>query len=310
MAISVVLQVVRGFLMGCADLVPGVSGGTVALVLGIYQRLVTNIRDGAGALGTLLRADVRGFLRRLGEIEWSFLVPLLGGIGLAIVTLASALRHLLEEEPVAMAGLFFGLVVGSVVVAARMVERWDLSLVAITLVTGAALFAVLGLGGGTVADPPLWLYFAAGAVAICAMILPGVSGSFLLLMLGMYTNVLDAVSDRDLAVLAVLALGCVVGLALFSHALHWALATYERTVMAVLVGLLLGSLRILWPWPTGVGSKEGTDGTLLGWPTAGEVAAPVLLAVVGFVGVLVVTAVAQRIEGRTDEDLIEELENS
>jgi putative membrane protein len=122
--LAVVLQVVRGFFMGAADVVPGVSGGTVALVFGIYERLVDNIHRGASALGRLLRRDVRGFAQGLRSVEWMFLVPLLGGIGLAVLTLAHAIEVALEDHPVPMSALFFGLVAASAVVAFRLVRRW------------------------------------------------------------------------------------------------------------------------------------------------------------------------------------------
>ncbi|MCU0268444.1 MAG: DUF368 domain-containing protein [Acidimicrobiales bacterium] len=295
------IQAGRGFLMGAADIVPGVSGGTVALVLGIYHRLITNVRTGSRALGSLARADARNAAARLREVEWAFLVPLAAGIGAAILALSHTIESLLEEEPVRMAALFFGLVIGSVVVASRLVQGWDANRLGVAVLSAVVTFFVLGLQQGIVEDPALWFYFVCGAIAICAMILPGISGSFLLLMLGMYDNVLGAVTDADLLTLSVFTLGCVLGLASFSQALHWGLVHHERTVLAALIGLMVGSLRVLWPWP------DGTDGNELALP-AGDVGIPLLLAVVGVVVVIGVTTIAERIEGRTDEDLIEELQ--
>jgi putative membrane protein len=286
--------------MGTADVVPGVSGGTVALVLGIYQRLIATITDGSHALGRLVRGDLRGFWERFRSIDWLFLVPLLVGIGVAILSLARVISHLLETQPVRLAALFFGLVIGSVVVAGRLVQGWDARRIAVALAVGAVAFVVLGLGGGSVTNPSLPVYFVAGAVAISAMILPGVSGSFILLMLGMYQNVLDAVNERDLPVVIVFGLGCVVGLAAFSRALHWGLVHHERTLLAALVGLMLGSLRVLWPWPDGVETPEVT------WPQ-GDVVVPVVLAVVGVVVVLAVAWTGERVRHRTDADLAREL---
>jgi putative membrane protein len=286
--------------MGAADVVPGVSGGTVALVLGIYQRLIAVVTDGSHALGRLLRGDLRGFGERLRAIDWWFLVPLLAGIGIAIVSLARVITHLLESQPVRMASLFLGLVLGSVIVAARLVQGWDARRVAVLVVVGAVAFVVLGLGGGAVEDPSMPIYFAAGAVAICAMILPGISGSFILLMLGMYQNVLDAVSERDLPVIMVFAVGCVVGLAAFSRLLHWGLVHHERTLLAALIGLMLGSLRVLWPWPDGVESPE------VAW-ASGDVVVPIVLAAVGVIVVLAVAQIGERVSHRTDADLAREL---
>lgn len=243
--------------MGTADLVPGVSGGTIALVLGIYERLVTSIREGSSALGSIFKADANRFRDHLRRVEWSFLIPLLGGILLAVVTLASFLEHQLEERPTVVAGLFFGLVVGSVFIAWRLVKKRSPRHLVITLLVGLALFLLLGLGEGQeAADPALIGFFGAGALAICAMILPGISGSLILLMLGMYAPVLGAVSDRDLATIAVFGLGAIAGLAVFSQILHWALEHHHDDVLAALVGLMAGSLRVLWPWPGGVESIE------------------------------------------------------
>jgi len=272
MGTEVTAQILRGFLMGSADIVPGVSGGTVALVLGIYPRLVDAIATGARALGSLVRLDLRTAVRIAREIPWGFLIPLLGGIGLAVLTLAHVIDALLEEQPVRMAGAFFGLIVGSMIVVWRMLGRPDALRLAVLAGVAVVTFFVLGLRAGPVADPSTAIVLGAGMVAICAMILPGVSGSFLLVMLGMYDYVLDAVNERQIVVLIVFLIGAVVGLALFSNLLEWMLEHHERTVMAILIGLMVGSLRVLWPWP------EGTAGTSIGTPS-GDVVVPVLLAI-------------------------------
>jgi len=284
--------------MGAADLVPGVSGGTVALVLGIYRRLITAIRCGAGALASLVRFDGSEFIRRMTEVEWRFFIPLLVGIGLAVVSLSHLIESLLESQPVRMAGLFFGLVAGSIVVAWRLVDRRDMLRLTILAAAAVATFILLGFGAGPVAAPAWWMYIGAGALAICAMILPGISGSFLLLMVGMYTAVLGAVNDRDLVAIGLVAFGAVVGLAAFSTLLNALLDRYQDEVMAALVGLMAGSLRVLWPWP------EGTEGTTLGSPSTDAVW-PVVLAVAGAAVVLVVArreeAIAHRVDDAADE---------
>lgn len=282
-------QLGRGFLMGSADVVPGVSGGTVALVLGIYERLVSNVRAGASALGRLVRGQVGAAVRQLTHVEWVWLVALGVGIVVAVGVLAHTIETLLEEQPVRMAALFFGLIVGSVTIAWRLVGSRDLGRLLVAGVTAVAAFFVLGLKSGPVDDPTWWMFLLAGAVAICAMILPGVSGSFLLLMLGMYDSVLGLVTDRDLVLLGVFLAGCVVGLALFSTGLHWALANHHDTVLAAMVGLMVGSLRVLWPWP------DGTDSTTLAAP-GDDVVVPIVIAVVAAGVVLAVTSIA---DGRT-----------
>lgn len=291
---SLIAHVLRGFAMGAADLVPGVSGGTVALVLGIYRRLITAIRSGAGALASLVRFDGSGFVRRLAEVEWRFFIPLLVGIGLAVVSLSHLIESLLESQPVRMAGLFFGLVAGSIVVAWRLVDRRDMLRLAILAATAVVTFILLGFGAGPVAAPLWWMFIGAGALAICAMILPGISGSFLLLMVGMYAAVLGAVNDRDLVAIGLVALGAVVGLAAFSTLLNALLDRYQDEVMAALVGLMAGSLRVLWPWP------EGTEGTTLGSPSTDAVW-PVVLAITGAAVVLIVARREEAISHRVDD---------
>jgi putative membrane protein len=298
----------RGAAMGSADIVPGVSGGTVALVLAIYHRLIVAIRTGSSALGRLLRLDVRGAIRRLGEVEWLLLIPLGAGILTAVLLLASTIEHQLEAHPVQMAGLFLGLVAGAAVVATGLLTRRDAREWALIAGSGVAFFLLLGLTDSAlearaVGEVPAWQFFLSGAIAICAMILPGVSGSFLLVAMGMYQPVLAAVTSRDYVSLAVFLLGCVVGLALFSQLLHWALSEHYDTVMALMIGLLVGSLRILWPWP------DGGNSVALGPPDE-AVAATVGLAVLGFVVVLAVDRIAHRLERRTARDEAQELRAS
>jgi putative membrane protein len=269
----------RGFLMGSADLVPGVSGGTVALVTGVYEELIDSISTAASAVGRLARLDVRGALAHLRQIRWLFILPLGLGILAAILLLSSVIDHLLETQPVRMSALFFGLVAASVVLAVPIVRRWDAGRMALLLVVAAVAAVVLGLRSSGVSDPSLLAFFLAGAVAICAMILPGISGSFILLMLGMYDVVLAAASDRDLGTLTVFALGCGVGLLLFSKVLDWSLEHHHDTVVAGLIGLMLGSLRVLWPWP------NGTESTTTTMPQ-GDVVVPIAIAVAAFVVVV------------------------
>ncbi len=280
--------------MGSADLVPGVSGGTIALVLGIYRRLVAAIRMGSGALSALIRLDLAQFRRRFLAVEWRFLIPLLVGIGVAVFSLSSLISRLLDTQPVRMAALFFGLVVASILVGGRMIHQRDGLRMIVMAATAVAMFLLLGLSAGPVSDPSLPVYFGSGVVAICAMILPGISGSFVLLMIGMYQSVIGAVSDRDFLVMGVFALGAVVGLALFSTLLDRLLRHHHDTVMAVLVGMMAGSLRVLWPWP------EGTGGTSLGAP-AGDIVVPVVAAVAGALFVLALTGREEVIEEEAED---------
>jgi putative membrane protein len=285
---DLITNAARGFAMGAADIVPGVSGGTIALILGIYERLLASIRTGARSLGRLARGDVSGFIAQLKAIEWSFIGPLLVGIVAAFVVLASILDRLLTNEPEAMAGLFFGLVVASILVAWQMLHNRDSTRMSVLMTVGIVAFYVLGLQSGSVSDPGLILFFFTGAIAICAMILPGISGSFLMLMLGMYAAFVGAVHDRELTNLVFFVLGALAGLAAFSTLLSWILDHHRDTLLAALIGLMGGSLRVLWPWPNGVGTIEDNaaeqiDGTTVDLPvdlTDGWL--PVLLGIVAF----------------------------
>ncbi len=300
MLVTVVLNVVRGFAMGAADIVPGVSGGTVALVLGIYERLIASIRAGSKALGLLLKADTSGFRTWMSTVEWALIVPLGAGILIAVAVLAGILQRLLHDEAELMAAIFLGLVAGSVVVAWRLMRAPRPFHIAVVAGVGLVTFVALGLQGGTseetvgqISQPALWAFFIAGAIAICAMILPGVSGSFLLVLMGMYGPVLAAATDRDFAVLGVFMLGAVVGLALFSQLLHHALQHHHDNMLAALIGLMAGSVRVLWPWPNGVDSTE------LGAPD-GDVVLAIAGAIIAFAVVVVVGRIALRYEA-TDE---------
>lgn len=295
-----IVSVARGFAMGAADIVPGVSGGTIALVVGIYERLIASVSAGSAGLAALFKGDLNAFKGWMRKVEWAFLVPLLLGILTAVFTLAHLIETLLHDEPVIMASLFVGLVAGSMVVAWRMIRSQASLHIAVALGVGAAVFILLGLRSGTtedtvqqIADPALWAFFGAGAVAICAMILPGISGSFILIMLGMYGPVLAAVTDLDIGVLITFSIGAVLGLALFSQFLNWALNTHHDVVLASLVGLMGGSLRVLWPWPLGV------DSTDLGMPDS-DVTWAVVMAIVGFVVVVLLSWAAKRLDPATD----------
>ncbi|MCB2223166.1 MAG: DUF368 domain-containing protein [Actinobacteria bacterium] len=292
-----VLNLVRGALMGTANIIPGVSGGTMALVLGIYERLIHAIREAAGGLADLARGRWGEARRRLLGLEWRFVLLLGAGILAATVALAAVIEGLLQDHPAEMAALFFGLVAGSIVIAWRLIETPDPPRVAVMVGVAVAAFFLLGLSSSDIAHPAVWMYFLAGAVAIIAMILPGVSGSFLLLMIGMYEATLAIVNDRDLLMIAVFGTGAALGLASFSTLLDRLLRDHHDTVMAALVGLMAGSLRVLWPWP------DGVDTAHLAAPPAGEWLGPLLFAVAGLAVVAVIAVVAERFgthEGGSD----------
>lgn len=235
----------KGFCMGAADVVPGVSGGTMAFILGIYQELILSIRS---VNVNFARLFLSGRIKdAMGVVSWKFLVAVAAGVLLAIFTLAKILSYMLLEYPVWVWSFFFGLVLASAAIICLEVGKWTVK-VAAGIVFGTA-FSFYLVGQLPVSTPETpWFLFISGAVAICAMILPGVSGAFVLVLLGKYQFVLDAVNHRDLFTLAVVASGAVVGLMSFARILNWLFIKYRKMTIALLVGLMLGSLRKIWPW--------------------------------------------------------------
>ncbi len=250
----------RGLAMGSADIVPGVSGGTVALITGIYDRLLTAI---AAADITAVKLLFCGQFKQLWQrFDGAFLATLLAGIGTAVVVLAGVIHWLLENYPLPLWSFFFGLVLASAVylfveeVPGKRTRELPF------VVLGVVVAAAIGLAPATeFIDGPVG-FFLAGSLAICAMILPGISGSFILLLIGMYGPVITAINERDLVTLLIFAGGCVTGLLAFSNVLHWVLEHLRRPTMAVLAGFLLGSLIILWPWQDVVASIIDRHGEL------------------------------------------------
>lgn len=233
--------------MGAADVVPGVSGGTMAFILGIYKRLLEAIRSFDGTLvGYLWR---RSLSQAVHHIDLGFLVVLVFGIFTAVMffTRVVSLPHLLQTHPEQVYGLFFGLITASVVLLLRSLERIGLTEV-VLLVLGATIgFMVVNMVPVDTPEAP-WFIFLSGALAICAMILPGISGSFVLLILNKYAYVFDAIGRFDFAVILPFGLGAFVGLALFSRILVWMLRRFYRQTLIVITGILAGSLWIMWPF--------------------------------------------------------------
>lgn len=291
---GLLLQLIRGFLMGSADIVPGVSGGTVALVLGIYRDLIHNVRGGAQALKRLVKGEIGGVVAELRAIDWLFLVPLGAGIAAAFFALRHAMEDLLVNHSEGTAAVFAGLVLASCVLVWRHITIHDAVRIGTLALVAVLTFLLLGYQSGAVIDPPIWLFAITGAVAICAMILPGISGSFIMLMGGMYAAVLGG----SIVELAVFLVGATVGLALFSTLLNWLLEHHEQTVLAALLGLMVGSFRVLWPWPNGVGfisddADEVISGTGLEWPSVSGLAGGIGLAAGAAVVTLAIVRLAE-----------------
>ena len=243
----------KGFCMGAADVVPGVSGGTMALVLGIYEELLRSIKAIDWQFFRWLAAFQ--FKRALGAIPLSFLLSVFGGILVAVFTLAKALSWLLTHYPIGIWSFFFGLILSSALLVARRIDSWPLGALIGLPFSAVAAYVLVGIVPLTTPDSRLFV-FLCGAIAICAMVLPGISGSFILVLLGKYQAILDAVHRLDLATLIVFSAGAATGLMLFVRLLNWLLDRYHTLTLACLTGLMIGSLRKIWPWKTEL-SDEG-----------------------------------------------------
>lgn len=299
--------------MGAADIIPGVSGGTMALIVGIYKNLIGAIGDVVSALLTLLRGRPREAWRLVSEIEWRLLIPVAVGILGAIVVASQFVPQLLDRFPVESRALFFGLVAGSLAIPWNERHAHQSWHVAAALAAAVVAFVLVGLPrSGDAADPSLLRVGLTAAVAINAMILPGVSGAFLLEVFGLYRPTLEALNALDLPYVGAFAVGAGLGLGAAAKGLGWLLDRYHDATMAVLVGLLAGSLRALWPW-VGRAEHAHSDGSvelvpdpsiLLGpgpdWPLA------LGLAVFGFALVTALAWLGRDRLGHADDDLVAE----
>jgi len=248
---------VRGLAIGAADVVPGVSGGTIAFITGIYEELIETISNvNLGLLKTLKSDGIKAFWTQLNG---NFIVALFAGIIISISSLANLISYLLESFPIIVWSFFFGLVLASIKLMTKQVKKWTApTILGFIIGTGIAFWITI--------LPPMqqagadWYIFLSGTIAICAMILPGISGSFILLLLGSYQTVLGAVKEVDLMKIAIFGFGCIIGLLSFSHLLKWMFRKYEHVTIAVLSGFLLGSLNKLWPWKEVLSTRLNSHG--------------------------------------------------
>ncbi len=238
--------------MGAADVVPGVSGGTIAFISGIYEELIDSINKVSLNAFKVLRKE--GFVAMWQSINGNFLISLLIGIAISVITLAKLIRHLLETQPVLIWAFFFGLVLASIIHVAKQITKWNLGSVILLIIGAFVAYYITTLVPQT-AEISSGYIFLSGALAICAMILPGISGSYILLLLGMYKPVLDAIHDKDLKTIGLLGAGAVVGLLSFSRLLKWLFDNYQNLTLATLTGFIIGSLNKIWPWKKVIDSE-------------------------------------------------------
>lgn len=294
----------KGMGMGAADIVPGVSGGTIAFITGIYERLIAALKSiNLVALRQLLKGDVKGAWQ---TIDGNFLLAVFGGVLVSVFSLVKLISYLLEHEQVLLWSFFFGLILASALVIGQKIKQWNVgSVIALLAGIGIALFITLA----TPAQTPdgLWFIFLSGAIAICAMILPGISGSFILLLLRKYEYVVGAVKELDITTILVFMAGCVVGLLSFARLLSWMFKRFHDLTIALLTGFMLGSLNMVWPWKEVIETRIDSKGvevpfryeSVLPGQFSGN--AQLLWAIVLAVGAFVLIYLLEKMANRTEE---------
>jgi putative membrane protein len=237
--------ILKGLAMGAADVIPGVSGGTIAFITGIYEELINSIKSiNLKAFKLLLSGKFSTFWRL---INGTFLLSVLLGIAISIFSLAKGLKYLLDNFPIPVWAFFFGLIVASAIFVAKKIKTWDLK-IWIAFIAGIAAAYFITILAPAEANTTWWFIFISGMIAICAMILPGISGSFILVLLGMYKFILEAVGTLDIGILLIFIAGAAIGIISFSNILSWLLKNYHDITISVLAGFMVGSLNKVWPW--------------------------------------------------------------
>ncbi len=253
------LLLLKGIAIGSADVVPGVSGGTIAFISGIYEELIESIRSINGEAFKLL---FKGRFRELWKhINGPFLCSVLAGIAIAIFSLARVMTYLLEQHPVEIWSFFFGLIIASTLLVSRDIRKWGMQPI-VGFVVGAVLAWWITVVSPTETPETWWFIVLSGAIAICAMILPGISGAFILLLLGKYQFILGAVSEFKIGIMLLFIVGAAIGITSFSHILSWLLRKHHDLTISLLMGFMVGSLNKVWPWKKAVETYTDSEGVI------------------------------------------------
>lgn len=271
--------------MGAANVIPGVSGGTIALITGIFGRII-NALNSLMSFKTWKLLFAGKFKEFVSKVDGRFLLAVMIGAVLSVFTLAKLMQYLLDQYPVQTWAFFLGMIAASAVFMLAEVRCWRVSY-GLWIAVGIGLGIALCTLSPTETTDDLWFIFICGAIAICTMILPGVSGSFILLLLGKYEYIMNAISNLNWPVLAAFGIGCAIGIVAFSKALHWLLARYQQQTMLVLVGFVMGSLIKVWPWSDEAlaAATAASDGSAP--VTAGEMLIPgIIWIVIGIAAVV------------------------
>ena len=290
----------KGVAMGAADVVPGVSGGTIAFISGIYEELIASINNISPKLLNTLRKD--GLKAAWHQLNGNFLLALFSGIFISLFSLAKFLSWLLENEPILLWSFFFGLVTASIFLVGKEIKKWNLISITVLLLGAGVAYFITTLPPNENVDSLPFL-FLSGALAVCAMILPGISGAFILVLLGSYKTILDAVHERDIKMVSTVAIGAVFGLLSFARLLKWMFKNYKNTTLALLTGFILGSLNKIWPWKKVLETKIFDDKIIpikedsvspLSFEGDPQLLLAVVLAVLGFSLIFILERVASK----------------
>ncbi len=247
----------KGMGMGAADVVPGVSGGTIAFITGIYEELINSLKSIEPQTIKLLFTE--GIGRTWEKVNGNFLVALFVGIGISVLSLSKVIKFLLAEHPILVWSFFFGLIIASAYVVSKSITAWNVKSIAGILI-GSAIAYYITIATPAQTPTDLWFIFLCGTLAICAMILPGISGAFILLLLGKYAFIVGALSELNFVVIATFMVGCVIGLVSFSHVLSYMFKRFHNMTIALLTGFMIGSLNKVWPWKETLTTRINSHG--------------------------------------------------
>lgn len=251
------LLLLKGCAMGAADVVPGVSGGTIAFISGIYEELLNSIKGiDLHALKLLFSFKFNDFWKK---INGNFLLSVVCGVGISIFSLAKLMTWLLTTHPIYIWSFFFGLIIASSLLVSKEIKKWDIFTI-IALIAGACIAYTITVLSPASTPNSWWFIMLSGAIAICAMILPGISGAFILLLMGKYTFLMTAVGEFNLTIIILFVIGAVIGIISFSHLLSWLLKNYHTLTVALLTGFMVGSLNKVWPWKETIETYIDTHG--------------------------------------------------
>lgn len=290
----------KGMAMGAADVVPGVSGGTIAFISGIYEELLDSISSFNFGLIRVLKD--KGFKSVWKKVNGSFLAALFTGVFISIISLAKLIETLLENHPILIWSFFYGLVLASIIYIGKQISKWNIGSFLFLILGGILAFYITTLNPMVSENSSPWFLFLAGMIAICAMILPGISGSFILVLLGAYKPVLNALNTRDFISIIVFMFGTIIGLLTFSRILKWFFSTYKNYTLATLTGFIIGSLNKIWPWKETISWRTNSKGIEVPFNTSSvspfsfegdsQLMMAILLAIIGFGLILLIEKLA------------------